>query len=107
MANRENRGQFPVGRSDIGAARAGVLSHGSVLITAVRGPPPLTTLAFLFVFLQTHPDVTHRRTRSVVFERWKVETDASKYEKIVNFFTKTSSLFVTSNEDDEMGKAIC
>lgn len=34
-----------------------------------------------------------------------METDAAKNVKIGNFFTKTNFRLVTSNEDDETGKA--
>ena len=40
-------------------------------------------------------------------KRKALETDAAKCAKIGNFFTKTSSRLLTSNEDDETGKAIC
>ena len=40
-------------------------------------------------------------------KRKALETDAAKYAKIGNFFTKASLWFVTSDEDNETGKAIC
>jgi len=65
--NREDRDKFPVGWSDAGATRAGVLLFfllgrcsvmavgSSRVATAVPGPP-------LFVLLQIHPDVTRQCT---------------------------------------------
>jgi len=71
VANGDDRDKFPVGRSDVGATRAGVQSWQWV--DYVLLPLSLGRLC-LFVFLQTQPDVTRPCTRSVVFETWKVES---------------------------------
>jgi len=71
VANGDDRDKFPVGWSDVGAARAGVQSWQWVDYVLLQ--LSLGRLC-LFVFLQTHPDVTRQCTRSMVFEILKVES---------------------------------
>ena len=105
-----------------------LFSHGSGLITAVPGPPPPPLAALIFLLLFYFADSPWCRTsvhsvsgvwkmesgksrggaeKARIKKRKALETDAAEYANISNFFTKTSLMLVTSNEDDETGEAIC